>query len=542
MRRKDSKMIRIGQLKMHPEHTDKELLKKIVKTLRVSENEILDYSIRKQSIDARKKSDIKYVYTIDVSVVNEQQILKRTKGNSISIVKETEYKFPSSGEQKMKQRPVIVGLGPAGLFCAYFLAKNGYKPIVYERGASVEERIKDIETFWNTGVLNTESNVQFGEGGAGTFSDGKLNTLVKDAYGRNQEVLKVFVENGAPKEILYMNKPHIGTDVLMDVVRNMRKRIQAWGGDICFHSKFIQLEQKGGKLQSITIVSKDGEQIVPAETLILALGHSARDTFSMLYEKEIPMTAKAFAVGVRVEHAQLMINESQYGKDMANKLPVASYKVAENLENGRGVYSFCMCPGGYVVNASSEEGHLAVNGMSYHARDGQNANSAIIVTVTPDDFENDHPLAGVEFQRKLEKKAYEIGKGKVPVQRFVDFCKNKKTEGVGSIAPQIKGEYTFANLRDIFPEIINESIMQGIKSFDKHIQGFAGDDTILSGVESRTSSPIRIVRNESLQIEESGIYPCGEGAGYAGGITSAAMDGMKVAEKIAEKFSPYDSK
>lgn len=535
-------MIRIGQLKMHPEHTDKELLKKIVKTLRVSENEILDYSIRKQSIDARKKSDIKYVYTIDVSVVNEQQILKRTKGNSISIVKETEYKFPSSGEQKMKQRPVIVGLGPAGLFCAYFLAKNGYKPIVYERGASVEERIKDIETFWNTGVLNTESNVQFGEGGAGTFSDGKLNTLVKDAYGRNQEVLKVFVENGAPKEILYMNKPHIGTDVLMDVVRNMRKRIQAWGGDICFHSKFIQLEQKGGKLQSITIVSKDGEQIVPAETLILALGHSARDTFSMLYEKEIPMTAKAFAVGVRVEHAQLMINESQYGKDMANKLPVASYKVAENLENGRGVYSFCMCPGGYVVNASSEEGHLAVNGMSYHARDGQNANSAIIVTVTPDDFENDHPLAGVEFQRKLEKKAYEIGKGKVPVQRFVDFCKNKKTEGVGSIAPQIKGEYTFANLRDIFPEIINESIMQGIKSFDKHIQGFAGDDTILSGVESRTSSPIRIVRNESLQIEESGIYPCGEGAGYAGGITSAAMDGMKVAEKIAEKFSPYDSK
>ncbi len=535
-------MIRIGQLKLQPNHTEEELLQKITKTLRVSEKEILDYKIRKQSIDARKKTDIKYVYTIDVSVTNEQQILKKQKGNHIFRVTEKPYSFPILGKQKMKNRPVVIGAGPAGLFCAYFLAKNGYQPIVYERGASVEERIKDIETFWETGVLNTESNVQFGEGGAGTFSDGKLNTLVKDSFGRNQEVLNVFVENGAPKDILYTNKPHIGTDVLIRVVKNMRERIQSWGGDICFHSKFTDFEQKEGKLKNITIVSQKGEQQVPVETMVLAIGHSARDTFSMLYEKDMPIVAKAFAVGVRVEHSQGMINESQYGKEMADKLPVASYKVAENLENGRGVYSFCMCPGGYVVNASSEEGYLAVNGMSYHARDGKNANSAIIVTVTPDDYGDDHPLAGMYFQRELEKKAYTLGNGKVPIQRFADYCQNRKTQSLGTIEPQIKGGYVFANVRDIFPQVINESIELGIKSFDRHIHGFADDDTILSGVESRTSSPIRITRNEQLEIDESGIYPCGEGAGYAGGITSAAMDGIKVAEKIAAKFSPYDSK
>ena len=533
-------MIRIGQLKLNPEHSEEELVQKIAKTLRISETEILDFQIKKQSIDARKKPELKYVYTIDVKVRNEQQTLKKQKNNQISLVNESKYVFPKNGTVVCKHRPIIIGCGPAGMFCAYLLAEHGYKPILFERGASVEERVKDIETFWNTGVLKEQSNVQFGEGGAGTFSDGKLNTLVKDAQGRNKKVLQIFVENGAPKEILYTNKPHIGTDVLITVVRNMRNQILSWGGEIHFHSQFTDFNLKNGKISSVTIVSNGKEQVYPSEHLVLAIGHSARDTFSMLYEKQLPIVAKPFAVGVRVEHKQQMINDSQYGSNSPYKLPVASYKVTANLPNKRGVYSFCMCPGGYVVNASSEKGHLAVNGMSYHARDGINANSAIIVTVTPDDFGSEHPLAGVTFQRELERKAFQIGNGKVPVQRFEDFCNNQPTKELGEIIPQIKGAYTLANVRDIFTSEIAESIELGIKSFDKHIQGFANDDTLLSGVESRTSSPIRIIRNEELQIENTGIYPCGEGAGYAGGITSAAMDGIKVAEMLATNFASFD--
>lgn len=533
-------MIRIGQLKLQPNHSEKELLQKITKTLRISEKEVLAYQIKKQSVDARKKPDLKYVYTVDVSVINEQQVLKRQKGNGVSLVSDVPYQFRTTGNENMKYRPVIIGTGPAGLFCAYLLAQHGYRPIVYERGSAVDERLRDIETFWETGILNPESNVQFGEGGAGTFSDGKLNTLVKDASGRNKKVLEIFVENGAPKEILYLNKPHIGTDILIHVVRSMRERILNWGGEIHFHSKFTDFKLEDGKLVSITVVSGGKETVIPAQTLVLAIGHSARDTFAMLYKKKLPMEAKSFAVGVRVEHAQSMIEKSQYGENVPYKLPVASYKVTANLENGRGVYSFCMCPGGYVVNASSEDGYLAVNGMSYHARDGKNANSAIIVTVTPEDYGMEHPLAGMYFQRMLEKKAYELGDGKVPVQRFVDFCNNQKTEELGTLTPQIKGDYILTNVREIFPDVVSESIELGIKSFDKQIHGFASDDTILSGVESRTSSPIRIGRNERLQVEDTGIYPCGEGAGYAGGITSAAMDGIKIAEKIAEKFSAFD--
>lgn len=533
-------MIRIGQLKLNPNHSKHDLLQKIAKTLRISETEILDFQIKKQSIDARKKPELKYVYTIDVKIKNEVQVLKKQKNNQISLVSETIYKFPTTGTKVCTQRPIIVGCGPAGMFCAYLLAQHGYKPILFERGASVEEREKDIDLFWKTGVLNTQSNVQFGEGGAGTFSDGKLNTLVKDAQGRNKKVLQIFVDNGAPQDILYTNKPHIGTDVLIDVVRNMRNQILAWGGDIHFHSQFVDFQMQGGKISSVTIDSNGERREYQTEHLVLAIGHSARDTFSLLYEKQLPIIAKPFAVGVRVEHPQQMINDSQYGSDSPYELPAASYKVTANLPNKRGVYSFCMCPGGYVVNASSEEGHLAVNGMSYHARDGKNANSAIIVTVTPDDFENDHPLAGIEFQRKLERKAFEVANGKVPVQRFDDFCQNKPSEHLGKIKPQIKGAYTLTNVREIFPNELAESIELGIKSFDRQIQGFANADTLLSGVESRTSSPIRIMRNEDFQIDNTGIYPCGEGAGYAGGITSAAMDGLKVAEIIATKFAPFD--
>ena len=533
-------MIRIGQLKLNPDHTKQDLVEKIAKTLRISEKEILDFQIKKQSLDARKKPELKYVYTVDVKVQNEKQILKKQNNNQISQVSESIYHFPKSGLTPCKHRPVIIGCGPAGLFCTYLLAQHGYQPILFERGASVEERTQDIQRFWETGKLNVQSNVQFGEGGAGTFSDGKLNTLVKDAQGRNKKVLQVFVENGAPKEILYTNKPHIGTDILIDVVRNMRNRILQWGGEIHFHSQFVDFELENEQISSVTICSHNVKKQYLTEHLVLAIGHSARDTFQMLYEKHLPIIAKPFAVGVRVEHRQQMIDDSQYGSNPPYKLPVASYKVTANLPNKRGVYSFCMCPGGYVVNASSEEEHLAVNGMSYHARDGINANSAIIVTVTPEDFESQHPLAGVAFQRTLEKKAYQIGNGKVPVQRFEDFCKNRTTENLGNITPQIKGSYTLANVRRIFPEELAHSIELGIKSFDTQIQGFANDDTLLSGVESRTSSPIRITRNEELQIENTRIYPCGEGAGYAGGITSAAMDGIKVAEMIATKFAPFD--
>ncbi len=532
-------MIRIGQLKLQPDHTEKELLQKIAKSLRISEHDILKYTIQKQSIDARKKPDLKYVYTVDVQVKQENSVLKKVKDKNVTVSKEVLYVFPKPGTVSLKHRPIIIGSGPAGLFCAYILAEHGYQPVLFERGCAVEERLSDIETFWNTGFLKPDSNVQFGEGGAGTFSDGKLNTVVKDPLGRGKKALQIFVDNGAPSDILYASKPHVGTDILIEVVRNMRNRILAWGGEIHFQSKFVDFSMKDDKLQEIMIEDDDGIRSVPAEIMILAIGHSARDTFKMLYDKNIPMLAKSFAVGVRVEHEQKRINDSQYGEDCSYKMPAAPYKVTANLENGRGVYSFCMCPGGYVINASSEEGYLAVNGMSYRARDSKNANSAIIVSVTPDDYGSEHPLAGIDFQRKLEKKAYELGQGKIPVQCFGDFCENKVSETFGNVVPQIKGAYTFANVRQIFPKVIGDSLEEGIKSFDKQIKGFANPDTILSGVESRTSSPVRIPRNEELMIENTGIYPCGEGAGYAGGITSAAMDGLKVAEMIAKKYRNF---
>ena len=539
MLRKDRDMIRVGQIKLDPNHTPLELVQKIAKTLRITEKEILGYEIKKQSIDARKKPDIKYIYTVDVKVANDQKVLKKQKGNQATLVQEKPYEFPKPGTGELKHRPVIIGSGPAGLFCAYMLAEHGYRPIVFERGASVEERQKDIEEFWNTGVLNTASNVQFGEGGAGTFSDGKLNTLVKDPVGRNKKVLEIFVENGAPEDIIYVNKPHIGTDILIDVVKRMRERIIAWGGEVHFHSKFTDFTLQDGKISSIQVEHNGEVTEVPTEVLVLAIGHSARDTFEMLYQKKIEMSAKAFAVGVRVEHLQEWINDSQYGEGCPYELGAAAYKIATTLENERGVYSFCMCPGGYVVNASSEEGMLAVNGMSYHARAGENANSAIIVTVKPEDFGSDHPLAGMEFQRRLERKAFEIGNGKIPVQRFEDFCENRRSSAFGVVKPQMKGKYELSNVREIFPEFISETIEAGMYKFEQQISRFSDKDTLLSGVESRTSSPIRIHRNENFQSGDTGIYPCGEGAGYAGGITSAAMDGLRISEEICKKFNNH---
>ncbi|HJC34142.1 MAG TPA: NAD(P)-binding protein [Candidatus Mediterraneibacter faecipullorum] len=525
-------MLRISQLKLPVTHTQEQLEKKLLKMLRMSRKDLGQYYIRKRSLDARKKPELYYVYSIDVEIKNEERVLKSMKGK-VQKVSSRPYSVPEHGTERLSDRPVIIGSGPAGLFCAYLLAREGYRPLIIERGASVRERRKDVEKFWETGVLDPSSNVQFGEGGAGTFSDGKLNTLVKDPAGRNRFVLETFVKFGAPEDILWEQKPHIGTDILIDVVETMRREIEKMGGEFRFHSQVTDLIPE----EKVLIIND--EEKIRAGAAVLAIGHSARDTFYMLCERGFDMEAKAFAVGVRVEHPQRLIDENMYGRDNRGNLPAASYKLTEKLDNGRGVYTFCMCPGGYVVNASSEPGCLAVNGMSYHGRAGENANSAVIVTVTPQDYGTDHPLSGVEFQRELERRAWEEGSGCVPVQRFEDFCANKKTVELGCIKPNIKGHYRLGNVRHIFPEELSLSIQEGIGAMDHKIRGFADKDVLLSGVESRTSSPVRINRDDSFRSNIPWVYPCGEGAGYAGGITSAAMDGVKVAEALVRKFTEF---
>lgn len=525
-------MLRISQLKLPVTHTQEQLEKKLLKMLRISRKDLGHYYIRKRSLDARKKPELYYVYSIDVEIKNEERVLKSMKGK-VQKVSSRPYSVPEHGTERLSDRPVIIGSGPAGLFCAYLLAREGYRPLIIERGAPVRERRKDVEKFWETGVLDPSSNVQFGEGGAGTFSDGKLNTLVKDPAGRNRFVLETFVKFGAPEDILWEQKPHIGTDILIDVVETMRREIEKMGGEFRFHSQVTDLIPE----EKVLIIND--EEKIRAGAAVLAIGHSARDTFYMLCERGFDMEAKAFAVGVRVEHPQRLIDENMYGRDNRGNLPAASYKLTEKLDNGRGVYTFCMCPGGYVVNASSEPGCLAVNGMSYHGRAGENANSAVIVTVTPQDYGTDHPLSGVEFQRELERRAWEEGSGCVPVQRFEDFCANKKTVELGCIKPNIKGHYRLGNVRNIFPEELSLSIQEGIGAMDHKIQGFADKDVLLSGVESRTSSPVRINRDDGFRSNIPWVYPCGEGAGYAGGITSAAMDGVKVAEALVRKFTEF---
>lgn len=558
-------MIRINQLKLDVSHTEADLSAKICKTLRIREDALLSYTIKKESLDARKKPKLYRIYTVDVLVKNEQGLKKKLRNASTVQFdrKEIVYRPAVTGTKELSHRPIIVGTGPAGLFCGYQLASMGYRPILLERGQRVEDRVKDVADFWETGILNPQSNVQFGEGGAGTFSDGKLNTLVHDKFGRHTRVLELFVKYGAPKEILYQNKPHIGTDILIEVVRGIRNAILEMGGEIRFSSQMTDLIIQGEtpKISGIKVFNHttQEQELIQTDLLVLAIGHSARDTFATLQQKGLPMEAKSFAVGVRVEHPQEMINRDQYGEDYEHlyhgQLPAAAYKLTCNLENERGVYTFCMCPGGYVVNASSESNRLAVNGMSYHDRAGKNANSAVIVTVTPNDFaanaentekEEDaektegNVLAGMDFQRRLEEAAYREGHGKIPVQLFEDFCQNRPSKGPGSFEPQMKGAYHWGNVRSIFPDFLSEALEEGIKAFDRKLPGYAGGDTILSGVESRTSSPVRIIRDESLQSTIGGIYPCGEGAGYAGGITSAAMDGLKVAEEIAKNYRFFD--
>lgn len=533
-------MLRINQLKLPVGHTEEELIKRVKKLLRCEE--IPEITIVRRSIDARKKPELYFNYILNIQVKNQTSVYRKCDKKQVLIWKEMPYRFPVAAYRGCT-RPVIIGTGPAGLFCGYMLAKAGFRPILLERGAPVEQRTKEVQEFWEKGKLNPESNVQFGEGGAGTFSDGKLNTLVKDKYGRNREVLSMFVKFGAPEEILYDHKPHIGTDILCSVIVNMRNAILEMGGEVRFHAKVTDLVTEDGHITGVVI---NGHENLAAEYVVLALGHSARDTFEMLYEKKIKMEAKPFAVGMRVEHPQELINLSQYGKREEKNLGNAPYKVTAKAKDGRGVYSFCMCPGGYVVNASSEPGRLAVNGMSYSGRDGSNANSAVIVSVTPEDYESAHPLAGIAFQRRLEEKAFEIGQGNIPVERYGAFKSavtgKSMCDGQTAVKPAcipdkfipcMKGKWEFAPVHEIFPTALRNAFVEGMEQFGRTIKGFNDDNVLVAGVESRTSSPVRILRDEELQSSLKGLYPCGEGAGYAGGITSAAMDGIYVAEKLA---------
>lgn len=537
-------MIRIHDISIPPipEAERRTALEKKLRGL--FEGRIPEYRIMRRSVDARKKDAICYVYTVDVkgeSRKAEEAFLRRHKKLKAEIAAETPYSLPASGTEILPGNVYVLGAGPAGLFAAYELAKAGYRPMILEQGAPVEERTKDVKVFWAGGKLDPKSNVQFGEGGAGTFSDGKLNTGIKDPSGRIGEVLEVFHRFGAPESITYDAKPHIGTDVLAAVIVNLRKEIIALGGTFRFHTQLTDIKAENGRLCGISLTDTRTGTVTecPAGLLILAPGHSARETFPMLKERGLSLEAKAFAVGVRIQHPQEQINLIQYGIARPENLPAADYKLTAKAKDGRGVYSFCMCPGGQVVNASSEEERLCVNGMSVSARDGINANAALIVQVFPEDFgEEGGIFAGMAFQRRLEEAAYAAAGGQIPVQLLDDFTKGRKSATLKSVCPDFGGLWAFGDLRKVLPEYVTAALIDAFPQFDRKMPGYARDDALLAGVEARTSSPLRILRDEGFESTVKGIYPCGEGAGYAGGITSAAVDGIKTAEKIIERFRP----
>lgn len=515
-------MIRIDNIKIYEDLTEEELIDKILHKNKISLNDFISLDIVKKSIDARDKRNVHYNYSVNIKLQDESKYSFK----HIEISEEV----PISKNRNSKYKPIIIGSGPAGLFCALTFIDNGYKPIIIEQGSSVEDRIKYVEEYKSTGKINELCNVQFGEGGAGTFSDGKLTTGINSPYIKR--VLENFNKFGAPKEILYLNKPHIGTDNLINILKNIRKYIESKGGKYYFNTKLNDIESKN---EIVKIKTTNGE--FETDALVLAIGHSARDTFKMLKEKNMNMLRKNFSVGVRIEHKQSMINESQYGTFTKLNLPPAEYKLVYHGEDDRSCYSFCMCPGGEVIASSSESESIVTNGMSVFKRDKENANAALLVNILTTDFEGNDPLAGMYFQEELEHKAFILGGSNynAPIQRVEDFINNRKSTNIGSIIPSYKPGYTLCNLNDILPNFVSKTLKEGILSFEHKIKGFASPDAILTGVETRSSSPITIPRNEDLMSNIDCIYPCGEGAGYAGGITSAAVDGIKVAISIIEK-------
>ncbi len=521
-------------------HTEDQLLKLLAKILQINPENVIFYRIARRSIDARKTSKIFFIYTVDVQLKNEDSILEKFIDNPrFSKTPDTDYRHVTKPFKKSPKKPVIIGTGPAGLFAGLILAQLKLKPILIERGKPVEKRLKDVYRFWKTGKLNPESNVQFGEGGAGTFSDGKLTTRIKDKNNRLNKVLEEFVKAGAPEEILCLKKPHIGTDNLVKVVRNIRKTIQNLGGRIHFESKFTDMKIKNNNLEAIKL---HGGTEIKTDQLILAIGHSARDTFEMLHQKGINLQPKPFSIGVRIEHLQEMIDKVQFGKFAGDpRLGKADYKLVHHCKNNRSVYTFCMCPGGEVIASSSETGSVVTNGMSRFSRNKPNANSALLVNVTPDDFPSDHPLAGIEFQRIWEKKAYTLAGSNyfAPAQKVGDFLKNRQTGSFEKINPTYTPKVTPTDLSSCLPEYVNFALKEAIPALDKKLKGFADPEAVLTALESRSSSPVRILRDKETRqsISIKGVYPAGEGAGYAGGIVSAAVDGIKAAEQVALEIS-----
>ena len=526
-------MIRIRNFSLPFDHKPDSLKRKLAKRLNVAREEISSLTVVRKSVDARRKSRILVVYTIDLQVANESEVLARFSGDvNVSAAPSMDYQMPVA-ETMPGARPVVVGTGPCGLFAALVLAQVGFKPILIERGKDVVSRVRDVNKFWREGQLDAESNVQFGEGGAGTFSDGKLTTQIKDKLNRSRKVLQEFVKAGAPEEILYEAKPHIGTDNLIRVVKNLRETIIEMGGEVRFETKLTGIKIKDGVVESAIV--NDSEEIA-TDRIVLALGHSARDTFGMLHRLKVPIIPKPFSIGVRIEHPQSMVDKSQYGNFAGHQLlDAAEYRLVSHCPNGRSAYTFCMCPGGKVIASSSEAGGIVTNGMSFYSRERANANSGLLVGVDPRDFGSTDPLAGIEFQRKWEQRAFEIGGNNylAPVQLVGDFIAGRPSKTIGRVEPTYEPGVVLCDLGACLPGFVVETIRLAIPQMDRKLKGFAMNDAVMTGVETRSSSPVRIVRDESFQSPSvKGLYPAGEGAGYAGGIISAAIDGIKVAEAI----------
>ena len=524
-------MIRLSNIRLPIGYADGDIISACARELRVSPEAVRTASLYRRSIDARHKDDLHYVTSIDVTLnISESAALSRSKSKNAAITEPYRY-IPITAKDPNK-RPLIVGAGPAGLFCALTLVQSGLRPVLIERGSRVEERAKAVEGFWNGGRLDTECNVQFGEGGAGTFSDGKLNTGTKD--GRSRKVLTDFVAHGAPEEILYNALPHIGTDKLRGVVKNIREYLLSQGAEIYFDTKLTDILVRDGSIYAAEVEHEGSKRVIECRELVLAVGHSARDTFELISRMGLMIEPKPFSVGVRIEHLQEKISAAQYGPQY-KRLPAAYYKQSVHLKDGRGVYTFCMCPGGAVVAAASETESVVTNGMSEFARDKANANSALLVTVTPDDIPGGDTLKGMYFQRELERKTYIAGGGgyKAPVQRAGDFIRKAASTRFGEVTPSYRPGTAFAPLDEVLPEFVSDSLREALPLIDRKLRGFNHPDAVMTGTESRSSSPIRILRGDDLQsVSLKGLYPCGEGAGYAGGIVSAAVDGIRCAEKI----------